>query len=84
MLCPVWMLNLKGDGRRGRGGVNELIQAEVQKEILLFSCGVESPATVKDLAVLWLSPEAAPNPPTTPEPLTPPVAPGTSGQAVIR
>lgn len=44
-------------------GENELIQTEIKTEILLFSCRVESPATVKDSAIQWLSPEADPRPP---------------------
>lgn len=44
-----------------------------KKRFYFFSWWVESPATVKDPAVPWLSPEAGPR-----------VAPGTSGQAVIR
>lgn len=70
--CCVSCLDAESEGKlRGRGGVNELKQTELQKEILLLSCRVDSPATVNDVG-----PEADPPPPK--------VALGPSGQATIR
>lgn len=69
-------LDAESEGKwRGRGGVNELKQTELQKEILLL---VDSPATVNDVG-----PEAD-HPPTPPPTTTTNVALGPSGQAAIR
>lgn len=59
-------LDAESEGKwRGRGGVNELKQTELQKEILLL---VDSPATVNDVG-----PEA--DHPPTPPPPPPPTSP---------